>query len=263
MIYHYCTEKVFNKIIETKTIWLSDISKMNDKEEYQIGYHILLELLKDHGLDNHVVVTEMADINLNKTFHILIGCFSKDGDVLSQWRAYADDGRGFSIGFDELEIKTYNQFNRFSDNEFKPIMSSVEFINVNYDLDSFKAQAIRIIEHYKNSSSEIKYKILARELMYLSISYKDKFFIEEDEVRAVITPEHNYDQNYQISTRDTPYGSAFYHELNTSYEQCHSIKNIIFGPKNINCPYEIKKLLDMNGLRNVEITFSRGAGKYR
>lgn len=26
-------------------------------------------------------------------------CFSREGDLLSQWRAYADDGAGFSVGF--------------------------------------------------------------------------------------------------------------------------------------------------------------------
>jgi hypothetical protein len=29
-----------------------------------------------------------------------ITCFSRKGDLLSQWRAYGDDGRGVSIGFD-------------------------------------------------------------------------------------------------------------------------------------------------------------------
>jgi hypothetical protein len=30
---------------------------------------------------------------------LMIGCFSLEPDVLSQWRAYADNGRGFAIGF--------------------------------------------------------------------------------------------------------------------------------------------------------------------
>ena len=35
----------------------------------------------------------------------MVGCFSLDGDVLSQWRAYAQDGEGFAIGFSPLLIK--------------------------------------------------------------------------------------------------------------------------------------------------------------
>ncbi|WP_303543379.1 hypothetical protein [Sphingomonas natans] len=31
--------------------------------------------------------------------HPVIACFSKRPDVLSQWRGYADDARGWSIGF--------------------------------------------------------------------------------------------------------------------------------------------------------------------
>lgn len=30
---------------------------------------------------------------------VMISSYSLDPDVLSQWRAYADDGRGFAIGF--------------------------------------------------------------------------------------------------------------------------------------------------------------------
>ena len=33
-----------------------------------------------------------------------VSCFSADGDVLSQWRAYADDGHGFAIGFAPAEF---------------------------------------------------------------------------------------------------------------------------------------------------------------
>ncbi|WP_416152053.1 DUF2971 domain-containing protein [Pseudomonas sp. Bout1] len=37
----------------------------------------------------------------------LATCFSKAGDVLSQWRAYADDGQGYAIGFDSKLLKKY------------------------------------------------------------------------------------------------------------------------------------------------------------
>lgn len=32
-------------------------------------------------------------------------CFSKSSDVLSQWRAYAQNGEGVAIGFDEVKLK--------------------------------------------------------------------------------------------------------------------------------------------------------------
>jgi hypothetical protein len=35
----------------------------------------------------------------SKMFNIYLSSFSPEGDMLSQWRANADDGTGFSIGF--------------------------------------------------------------------------------------------------------------------------------------------------------------------
>jgi hypothetical protein len=37
---------------------------------------------------------------------VMIGCFSLNGDLLGQWRAYADGGRGFSIGFSPKQVQT-------------------------------------------------------------------------------------------------------------------------------------------------------------
>lgn len=36
---------------------------------------------------------------------ILIACFSKNGDKLSQWRSYGQDGYGVAIGFGLDKIK--------------------------------------------------------------------------------------------------------------------------------------------------------------
>lgn len=44
--------------------------------------------------------------NLFKTKNKFISCFSKEGDLLSQWRSYADNGRGICIGFNVDILKT-------------------------------------------------------------------------------------------------------------------------------------------------------------
>ena len=36
-------------------------------------------------------------------------CFCEEGDKLSQWRGYADNGRGVSIGFSEQELRQYSE----------------------------------------------------------------------------------------------------------------------------------------------------------
>jgi len=37
--------------------------------------------------------------SLQLYLHPFIACLTLEGDQLSQWRSYADDGRGFAIGF--------------------------------------------------------------------------------------------------------------------------------------------------------------------
>lgn len=63
--------------------------------------------------------------------HPYIACFSKEGDVLSQWRSYADDSRGVSIGFD---------LNKLIEN------SNLKLKEVSYSVDEQKSLLIDILK---------------------------------------------------------------------------------------------------------------------
>ena len=263
MIYHYCKECVFKKIINTQEIWLSDITKMNDESEYKSGYEIIREVLKEFDLDDHDIVNEMSDSNINQTFQILIGCFSHNGDLKSQWSEYASQGKGVSIGFSADQIKKYNLFNRFTENNFQPISSSVDFIKVNYDENLLREYTRAIIQQHLDSESTIKWKLLSRMLMRLSISYKDSFFSEEDEMRAVVSLEQSIHDKYKIEQRKTNYGEANFHRLKTSYEQFHSIEEVIIGPKSTLTTENVKSMLTTAGIDRVLVKLSTATGKYR
>src|SRR5262249_40637048 len=102
LIYHYCPAQAFIDIITSKTVWLSAFYALNDATErswgYSISERVIEELKKD--ADPKFIETIRALIS-RAYFHslLMIGSFSLDGDIISQWRAYADDGRGFVIGF--------------------------------------------------------------------------------------------------------------------------------------------------------------------
>lgn len=263
MIYHYCSVPVMEKIIATKEVWMSDITKMNDEGEYKSGYSIIQEILSEFDLEHHDIVNEMSSDKLNETFQILIGCFSKNGDLKSQWLEYADQAKGVSIGFDERDIKQFNLFNRYIENDCEPITNSVDFIPVNYDEVKFRESARNIINRYIQSRSIIKWQLLARHLMYLSISYKDSFFKEEDEIRAVITLESRFNEKYLLEKRDTKLGETNYHRLNTSYEKFSSIKKIIIGPKCTLTINDVQEHLEKYNLAGVQVINSIATGKYR
>lgn len=116
-IYHYCSLDTFAQIIKYKTIRLSDLNKTNDYMEKHWGmqflYHALCEDLQANEISmdlkedywysdeahNHIEQLE-RDMKYFLNHDSLIACFSTKNDLLSQWRAYGNDGAGIAIGFD-------------------------------------------------------------------------------------------------------------------------------------------------------------------
>ncbi len=102
LLYHYCSPATLHAIIQNKTIRLADISQMNDSMELKWG----LDLLRGE-IERQSNIAEGAQYLLERAMrHVqegavcLASCLSTQADVLSQWRAYADNGAGFAIGFD-------------------------------------------------------------------------------------------------------------------------------------------------------------------
>jgi Protein of unknown function (DUF2971) len=52
---------------------------------------------------------------------------SEEGDLLSQWRAYADNGAGISIGFSKEYFETLGNLKRDRNDEFNASLSKVEY----------------------------------------------------------------------------------------------------------------------------------------
>lgn len=121
-IYHYCSLDTFSQIIKNKTLRLSDLNKTNDYMEKKWGmqflYSTLCEELQDKGIvmdlkeyywysdEAHSHIEQLEnDIKLFLNHQTLITCFSIEKDMLSQWRAYGNDGVGIAIGFDYTLLK--------------------------------------------------------------------------------------------------------------------------------------------------------------
>jgi Protein of unknown function (DUF2971) len=111
VFFHYCSTETLMAICEKKNIRFSDVNMMNDHAESSYGYKIFEEaatkILNDgdltskyKSLDTNFFDKVDEQISPQQFVnHPIISSFSREPDVLSQWRAYADDGRGFSIGF--------------------------------------------------------------------------------------------------------------------------------------------------------------------
>ncbi|TWI65157.1 Protein of unknown function (DUF2971) [Pseudoduganella lurida] len=106
-LYHYCSSSAFYAIIQNRSIWLSSMQQSNDANEGKFAIEVITNWGKEDGLSEKLV----DDIkNYLKTGTDSVGCLgfclSEHGDRLSQWRGYADDGKGFSIGFSRTYLES-------------------------------------------------------------------------------------------------------------------------------------------------------------
>lgn len=117
-LYHYCSADSFRAILESGKLRFSDINMLNDASEHRWGYAIFEEaatrLIKRVGVPETVPKMtieffDAVDAVLSKgqlIAHPFVSCLSLEGDSLDQWRKYADDGRGYAIGFLASDLKT-------------------------------------------------------------------------------------------------------------------------------------------------------------
>ena len=125
-LYHYCSnEKAFN-ILQYQNIRMGDISKSNDSLELQLFFpelhrEIFRQYLESpfpfqyNGMNNEDAFREMVQGSEYRwsqrfdsgDFSNFVICFSAIKDCLSQWRGYADDGRGCCIGFSKNAIQAF------------------------------------------------------------------------------------------------------------------------------------------------------------
>jgi Protein of unknown function (DUF2971) len=113
MIYHYTNDTRLRGIIESGKLWFTDIFGLNDPSELRHGFAVAIDVLKSQIADARpeiaMFVSQLerfdVDAGIEAAGHFFICCFSGDGDDLGQWRAYADDGRGYALGFETAALE--------------------------------------------------------------------------------------------------------------------------------------------------------------
>jgi hypothetical protein len=114
--YHYTSMETLLKIMDSKSIWATNIRYLNDVLERQHCLSAVQERLpgaiRDTGLplqDERLVETLLARFSENERapFYELpfVASFSKDRDSLPQWRSYCHQGNGVCIGFRTDSLK--------------------------------------------------------------------------------------------------------------------------------------------------------------
>jgi hypothetical protein len=209
-------------------------------------------------------------------------CLSQKPDLLSQWRGYADDAQGFSIGFTKEYLQRLAKSKEYSDPAFrlnKVVYEPDEheaalrptYIKIKEFIDS--GQLKRPTYSLLNMGDEVKMKELEDEYLkstkalWIEIlktfpnvhMLKSRAFSEEEEWRLVSYLSKDPDDYafFRASgNRIIPY-----REFKLKPLEIKSIAEVYVGPKNITPNFVIEKFLAQNGFP--EVIVNRSAATYR
>jgi len=271
IIYHYCGAESFHAICSNRSLRFGDLHAMNDYMERHWGYDVWEEAAS--GLLDSVGKPFLDEIDL--VFHtsgfqglLLASCFSKDGDVLSQWRAYADDGAGYAIGFSARDLHQL----------------PVSLLEVLYDRQEQVREMTALIRtlHEVEESEDVKRGEDFVQACYLigtdMAAYKNPGFSEEKELRLV----------HLLDIEPTDHAAKFVDGGGTAFGEevdgipvqfrliggipspyldidfsnggtCNPIREVVLGPKNHAIPAGIALYLETIGLHGVQLAKSEAS----
>lgn len=223
-VYHYCSLETFLSIIKNKTIRLSDVNKSNDYLETKAVLNLIKEAainiykkspISDrgmliYGMKDEDAIKYLVDVALNRILKfnnllVYTACFSEEEDLLSQWRGYADNGKGVAIGFNLNCLKKICETTKLLKLE-KVIYTSCESDLCNAIVCKYANMIVddiirallkgNINELLTNPHGPDPFSSLTQQALILdSVFVKHHSFSEENEWRIVLNDELSKDSN--------------------------------------------------------------------
>ena len=247
MIYHYTNDAGLQGIIQSGKLWFSDIFGLNDPSELRHGLKVAIDVLKSRITDARPEIATFAsqlerfdiDAGIEAAGHFFICCFSGDGDDLGQWRAYADDGRGYALGFETAALE-----DAFCRRKGKPIPQHSTF-PVTYDDAELTRIQIALVDHIDPLISLPRSVRIGSAAMH---AYMSELLVYHamNVIRGVMFFKHEGYKNekefrfQQLFRRDRPapdvkyrrrpHSLVRYREFDWRALAGHSLKEIVIGP---------------------------------
>lgn len=312
LLYHYASNQKGFGILNDRAIRLSDIRKSNDYEELILFYPDIFDeifLIYNESPFEFIYESQtgedalrsLLDVTINMLYDSIecgdfsnfVLCFSEEADMLSQWRGYANDGQGISIGFskDLLQKKCDESNNIFR-------LEKVIYITEKERKQIIKEKAAEVIEELKglrkwivdnmthDDSSQDTDGLLSfnfygmlEHILTDSLKYKQIGFKEEKEWRLFLSNQAYKNPEWvlgkdcvyrgpngfaetlsflrnKISFKVTDNDITLYIPLLFSEIGDDIVKEIWLGPKSHVAKKDIELYLAQHGYQNIRILFS-------
>ena len=245
MLYHYCSVEKCYSILKGQNLRLSDIKKSNDYQELGLFFPgIILELETQYnemenpfffvyrGLTGEQAMSQLTlylyDIWKKQfeqgTFSDYVVCFSEDPDSLGQWRGYANNACGCSIGFSKELLEQYclntGRIIELQKVEYKTQAEIQDLIkNSARDLlnqiSTMRSEIALSIYHDDDGEAdpridpifEARVNMILQSVFIKSLRYKSIGFMEEKEWRMFFTTAPSRNPKWLLNERDALWGS--------------------------------------------------------
>lgn len=267
LIYHYCDSNAFFAICTNRKLWMNDLHSMDDFMELHWGYSIWEQSantrIEKYGKEFLDEIDEVIHFSGFQSL-LLANCFSTDKDVLSQWRAYADDGKGYVIGFNAKEL----------------LQLPIRALQVLYDKERQIKEATATIDalYQLKQEDSNEFKTFCNVFGYDLSAFKNPAFIEEKEIRLIHLLDFKKSNDFmklvdkggiyfgedrkgeEIKFRIKQDIPTPYIELDFSNNnKINPIKEVVIGPKNEVMKTAIRIFLETIGIEKVEINKSNAS----
>jgi hypothetical protein len=279
-LYHYCSIEAFHSIISNREIRLSSLSLSNDSMEGQIVEREFLNLAKEDRFSNEQIEGLKRILSeFTQNADGLGFCLSEERDLLSQWRGYANDGYGVSIGFSKeyLELLSDSfKWDPLSKSPKNPLLRSFNLEKVIYEpaeqklhltptYQKFKKNLDLTIEAFEYTAIRENIDALFPLINLVGAIYllKSSAFGEEIEWRLISLLTNNDLKNpeaclfHPCSNKLKPYRS-----YPLTILEINPIDEIVLGPKNSTPIHVMDSFLRQKGFTDVQVSKCQGQSKF-
>ena len=246
VIYHYTNDLGLRGILETGKIWLTNIFNLNDPSELSHGFSLAVKILNNKAASGQTWSKELAEQleafvqrrGIQRVGHYFVCSFSSCRDDLGQWRAYADNGRGYALGFDTNALEA--AFTNLAE-----LRSAHLTFRVTYDDAQLEEMHRRIVEKMfevitLSAENNLPFTTIQDYLVELSTSFaarllraalyfKHKAYDNEEEYRFLQLYSHE-EPVPDLRLRARPYSLVKYREFDWRSVAPRALKEIVVGP---------------------------------
>jgi len=268
-VYHYTSLEGFMGIVQSKSLWMTDYSYLNDTKEIVYGIDTALELMDNIRISDHFprageLIPKWKENLLDDDNRVVIASFSGNSDSLNQWLSYGTVAIGFEVRDLALHVDQSRLRPIVYDKEKQKQMMEMYLFHTcqAYQLDLKKKGNKR----WKKIMNDTYYKI--DRLFDLISFFKNPAFKFEEEYRLIhiedkkiyedfglqIAPKHFRSANGKI----IPYTISTEILTNPDRNYPFVIKEIILAPGSDSLlEHGVRDFLDSNGLTSVAIHRSK------